>query len=497
MKLTGEEGESARAPEVSALTRNFHTALTALEAGHDFDGADSLVPVLAGFAATAIDYLDDPILVFDQPARLRERAENRALEFKEHFTAALEHDEALPKQAELLLTWDEALARADGRRVLALYPFLRTETDFKFKTVLQFEGRNAAGYMGNIPELARDLDKWLNEGWRVALLAGGVARAKRLQSALAAQKIQAQLPDEPPEALPEGEAVILPATLSRGFLYPAAKLAVVCETDIFGMGRQKARSRAKSGEKLAAFTDLAVGDYVVHENHGVGQYMGTVRLASEGTYRDFLHIRYQGSDKLYVPTDQLDRVQKYIGSEGETPKLNRLSGGEWQRQKARVKASIQEIAGELLKLYAHREATPGHAFDPDTPWQREFEDSFPYEETPDQLAAIEDIKRDMEKPRIMDRLLCGDVGYGKTEVALRAIFKCVMGGKQAALLAPTTILVQQHYATMMNRFHGFPRQGGHPLALQDRAGTEGSHPPAGGGGNWTWSSAPTACSART
>src|SRR5699024_9745525 len=138
------------------------------------------------------------------------------------------------------------------------------------------------------------------------------------------------------------------------------------------------------------------------------------------------------------------------------PKLNRLSGGEWQRQKARVKASIQEIAGELLKLYAHREATPGHAFDPDTPWQREFEDSFPYEETPDQLAAIEDIKRDMEKPRIMDRLLCGDVGYGKTEVALRAIFKCVMGGKQAALLAPTTILVQQHYATMMNRFHGFP-----------------------------------------
>ena len=150
-----------------------------------------------------------------------------------------------------------------------------------------------------------------------------------------------------------------------------------------------------------------------------------------------------------------------------------------------------------MKLYAHREATPGHAFDPDTPWQREFEDSFPYEETPDQLAAIEDIKRDMEKPRIMDRLLCGDVGYGKTEVALRAIFKCVMGGKQAALLAPTTILVQQHYATMMNRFHGFPRQGGHPLALQDRAGTEGSHPPAGGGGNWTWSSAPTACSART
>ena len=210
--------------------------------------------------------------------------------------------------------------------------------------------------------------------------------------------------------------------------------------------------------------------------------MGTVRLASEGTYRDFLHIRYQGSDKLYVPTDQLDRVQKYIGSEGETPKLNRLSGGEWQRQKARVKASIQEIAGELLKLYAHREATPGHAFDPDTPWQRRIRDSFPYEETPDQLAAIEDIKRDMEKPRIMDRLLCGDVGYGKTEVALRAIFKCVMGGKQAALLAPTTIpraAALRHDDEPLPRL---PRQGGHALALQDRAGTEGGHPPTGGGG---------------
>ena len=245
-------------------------------------------------------------------------------------------------------------------------------------------------------------------------------------------------------------------TLNRGFLYPEIKLAVVAESDIYGINRLKSRAKARSGEKIAAFTDLKVGDYVVHENHGIGQYMGLVRLASEGTYRDFLHIRYQGSDKLYVPTDQLDRVQRYIGSEGEAPKLNRLSGGEWQRQKSKVKQSIQAIAGDLLKLYAARESIPGFAFDPDTPWQREFEDGFPFEETPDQLAAIEDIKRDMEQPKIMDRLLCGDVGYGKTEVALRAIFKAVMSGKQAAMLAPTTILVQQHYATMLNRFADFP-----------------------------------------
>ena len=457
LKLTGE-GEQRRSarPGESAVERNFMEALSALETGRNFDGADAILPVLLNYSSTALDYLENPIVVFDQPDRLRERAHNRWLEFKEQFTAALEHDEALPKQAELLFTWDRILARADGMSIAALYPFLRSDPDFTPTAVVSFEGRNATSYMGNIPELARDLARWEADGWTVALLSGGAARARRLESSLDQQQIEAHFSEDMPEILPRGAATILPTTVNRGFLYPSIKFAVVAEGDIYGVNRQKARARAKSGEKLAAFTDLTVGDYVVHENHGVGQYMGTVRLASDGTYRDFLHIRYQGADKLYVPTDQLDRVQKYIGSEGEAPKLNRLSGGEWQRQKARVKASIQEIAGELIKLYAHRESAAGHAFDPDTPWQREFEDGFPYEETPDQLAAIEDIKRDMEKPKIMDRLLCGDVGYGKTEVALRAIFKCVMGGKQAALLAPTTILVQQHYATMMNRFHGFP-----------------------------------------
>ena len=359
-------------------------------------------------------------------------------------------------QAELLLSYDQLLSRVDGRGILITNPFLRTERDFRPQALIQIESRNATGYQANIKELALDLEKWRKEGWQVALLAGGVARSERLQQALKNQDCAAEFLPEPPQALPLGEVKILPLALNRGFLYPEIKFALVSESDIYGMNRQKSRSRARSGEKIAAFTDLKVGDYVVHENHGVGQFMGVVRLASEGTYRDFLHIRYQGTDKLYVPTDQLDRVQKYIGSEGEAPKLNRLSGGEWQRQKSKVRQSIKDIAGDLLKLYAQREAVPGYAFEKDTPWQREFEDNFPYEETPDQLAAIEDIKRDMEKPKVMDRLLCGDVGYGKTEVALRAIFKAVMSGKQAAMLAPTTILVQQHYATMLNRFAGFP-----------------------------------------
>ncbi len=446
----------ARVTAGSALRRNYGGAAEALRTGRMPDGAESLLPVLLDYAHTPADYLDDPIVVFDQPERLRERCENRFLEFREHFAAALERQEALPAQAELLLGYDALLAKLEKRSVLLTELFLRTEQDFAPKALVKFECRNATGYQTNIRELARDLAKWKDEGWRVALLAGGAARGERLKGALETQGSPAPFLPEPPRALEPGQPVILPFTLNRGFLYPELRLAVVAESDIYGVNRQKSRARAKSGEKLAAFTDLKVGDYVVHENHGIGQYMGMVRLASEGTYRDFLHIRYQGADKLYVPTDQLDRVQKYIGSEGETPRLNRLSGGEWQRQKSKVRQSIRAIAGDLLKLYARREAVPGFAFDPDTPWQREFEDSFPYEETPDQLAAIEDIKRDMEKPKIMDRLLCGDVGYGKTEVALRAIFKCVMSGKQAAMLAPTTILVQQHYATMLNRFAGFP-----------------------------------------
>ena len=466
LKLTEEAEAAEEAKPVSdsprrpradtALSRKFGGVLEALRTGRAPDGADSLLPALLGFDCTAIDYLDDPVIVFDQPDRLRERCENRWLEYREHYTAALQRQEALPAQAELLFNYDELLVKAQGKRVLLTHLFMRTERDFAPQSIVGFECRNAAAYQGNVRELARDLNRWKADGWRVALLAGGTARGERLEGALTTQGSPAPFESDIPEAFLPGQPAILPVTLNRGFLYPEIKFAVVSESDIYGASRQRSRRRTTAGEKLAAFTELKVGDYVVHENYGIGQYMGVVRLASDGTYRDFLHIRYQGTDKLYVPTDQLDRVQKYIGQEGEAPKLNRLSGGEWQRQKSRVKQSIQAVAGELLKLYAARESIPGHAFDPDTPWQREFEDSFPFEETPDQLTAIEDIKRDMEKPKIMDRLLCGDVGYGKTEVALRAIFKAVMGGKQAAMLAPTTILVQQHYATMVNRFMGFP-----------------------------------------
>lgn len=417
---------------------------------------DNLIPLLFDHTETPCDYMEDAIVVLDQPERLSERCDNIHLEFNEQYKVALEHAQVLPEQSELLYTYGQVLARMEQGTLIALSPFLRRYPDLPVNSIVNINAMNATSYSSNIRELCRDIDKWRAEGWRVALLAGGHARAQRLAKTLQDENEIVPFVEQRTAPLRNGAPVILPLAVERGFIYPDIRLCVVSETDMFGSGKQRPAARRRTGERINAFTDLKVGDYVVHENHGIGIYKGMERICTDGVYRDYLHIAYQGNDKLYVPTDQLDRVQKYIGREGVAPKLNRMSGGEWQRQKARVKAAIKDMADELVKLYARRGAATGFAFSPDTPWQREFEDAFPYEETPDQLQSIEEIKADMEKKQVMDRLLCGDVGYGKTEVALRAAFKAVMDSKQVALLAPTTILVQQHYQTILKRFGKYP-----------------------------------------
>ncbi len=254
----------------------------------------------------------------------------------------------------------------------------------------------------------------------------------------------------------EYDIAIYPITQHQGF--ESRDFVLIGDGDIFGTGHQRRRQRRNAGERIDAFTDLKEGDYVVHESHGVGIFRGTVRLQTEGTYRDYLFIQYQGNDKLYVPTDQFDRVQKFIGNTDTPPKINSLSGGDWEKTKSKVKAGLKKLAFDLVQLYASRQNNPGYAFGPDSPWQGQFEDLFPYELTPDQARAVRDIKQDMESPLNMDRLLCGDVGYGKTEVAFRAAFKAVMDGKQVAILAPTTILAQQHYYNLLKRVKTFPVQ---------------------------------------
>ncbi len=441
------------------LTAQSHDDADRLESGFPFRRMQNWVHVLSPETASLMAWLPEAVIMIDQPDQFQDRIKGRTLSFQEDFKTALERGEAVAAQADLLFDYGEVLSHVKGRTVVTLSDFLRGMGLLKPDVLVELSGVNAHAYQSNIHDLAGDCRKWKEEGYCIALLTGGTARGKRLEKALSEMDVPALFVETLENNLIIGEVLLLPLTLSKGFIWPEAKLAIVSDSDIYGAGYRKARTRRNTGERIAAFTDLTVGDYVVHETHGVGIYQGTIRLQSEGTYRDYLFIQYQGSDKLYVPTDQLDRVQRFIGSQGQPPKLNKLGGGEWQRQKARVKAGIKAMAFDLLALYGKRQAQKGHAFAKDTIWQRQFEDNFPYELTPDQQQSIQDITRDMEAAINMDRLLCGDVGYGKTEVALRAAFKAVMDNKQVAFLAPTTILAQQHYNTIQKRFTGFPVEG--------------------------------------
>ena len=459
-----EDGEIA-APEV--FTRENRTmerfgeklraAVGQMQNGVSNRVLEKFINLLYGQTETILDYMNRPIVVLDEPEALFARMDSRTGEFDQAITAALERGEALPEQQNLMLTQDEALAAMRQTTVLALTTILRPVEKLKPTLLAQMGGMGAGNYGGRTHDMCADFIRWQQDGWRILVLSGGTARGERMRQSFEDEGVKAAF-DELGSAAPQnGECRIYPLTLSGGFQYPEIKVAVIASGDVYGAKSANGRPKKQQGSKIASFTDLNVGDYVVHETHGIGIYQGTKRLTSEGASRDYLLVQYLGSDKLYIPVDHLDRIQKYIGGgESAAPKLSRLGGKDWDKQKAKVRESLKELAFDLVKLYAERQKNKGYAFGPDTPWQQEFEENFPYDETPDQLQATEEIKRDMELDRPMDRLLCGDVGYGKTEVALRAAFKAVMDGKQVAILAPTTILAQQHYNTLMRRVEGFP-----------------------------------------
>lgn len=300
-----------------------------------------------------------------------------------------------------------------------------------------------ASYNGQMKLFTADVSKYLRMKYQVQIVSATIERSNRIREYLEDMQIY-------------GNIRYVTGSLSAGMILDEEKLFVVTETDIFPGNHKKPLKRKHKSKASIDFSDLKSGDYVVHETHGIGRFEGIKTMEADGEVKDYLKIHYAGTAVLYIPTEQMDIVQRYIGSEGSAPKLSRLSGGDWRRARERAKKSIMEIAEDLVKLYAEREKAGGYAFSEDTVWQKEFEDDFPYTETEDQLRAIEEIKEDMQKALPMDRLLCGDVGYGKTEVAARAIFKCISEGKQAVLLAPTTLLVNQHYHNLMDRFQNFP-----------------------------------------
>ena len=459
-----EEGEVA-APEaftresrtLERFVENMNAALAQLRSGISSRQLERMIHMLYPQTETILDYMNRPIVVLDEPDALFARLDSRLSEFHQAYSSAIERGEAVKEQESLILTKDDVIEAALSHTALALTSILRPVAMLRPTLLEQMGGMDAGSYGGRTHDMCQDITRWIHGGWRVLVFSGGSARGERMRQSFADEGVKTVFDDLGEKAPAQGECRIYPLSLSGGFQYPALRLAVIVESDVYGAKGSKAKRKKEKGSKIAAFTDLAVGDYVVHETHGIGVYQGTTRLTSEGASRDYLMVQYLGSDKLYIPVDHLDRIQKYIGGgESAAPKLSRLGGKDWDKQKSKVRESLKELAFDLVKLYAERQRNSGYAFEADTSWQREFEENFPYEETPDQLQATEEIKRDMEQVQPMDRLLCGDVGYGKTEVALRAAFKAVMGGKQVAILAPTTILAQQHYNTLMRRFEGFP-----------------------------------------
>jgi transcription-repair coupling factor (superfamily II helicase) len=324
--------------------------------------------------------------------------------------------------------------------------------------------RAPEAYRGETARAVADVKGWLADGWSVVMVAAGHGTAQRTVEVLAGESLPARLVDEIPAAPEQGVALVTCGELFTGFVDEARKLAVLTETDLTsraGVSTKDMRGRMPSRRKaMVDPLQLRAGDFVVHSQHGVGRYVEMVQRTVGGATREYLVIEYAASkrgqpgDRLYVPSDALEAVTRYVG--GEQPALHRLGGADWQKAKGRARKAVKEIAGELIRLYAARTSAPGHAFGPDTPWQRELEDAFPYIETPDQLGAIDEVKADMEKPYPMDRVICGDVGYGKTEIAVRAAFKAVQDGKQVAVLVPTTLLAQQHFATFSDRYAPFP-----------------------------------------
>ncbi len=402
-------------------------------------------------------FSNDAMVFIDEPSRVKERAETAFKEFEESFKAFLDKGEVLPRQAELMINYDFLVKELDKKHIFALSSLPKNNPSFSPKHIINFTSRTTQSFHSKMDLLSDELKQWKYRGFKTILLCGNEERAKQLQVTLRDMGVETNYLKNPDKQVMSGQAFIIEGSLRKGFEYYSSKLVLLTENEIFGVSkRKKISSKRKDSKPIKSFADLGSGDYVVHENHGIGKYIGIEQLKVQGSKRDYLKIRYSDEGLLYVPIEQIDMVQKYIGADDGKPKLNKLGGAEWKKVKSKVKGAIVDMAKDLLHLNAIRETTRGFAFSQDSPWQAQFEDMFPFEETPDQLRCIKEIKGDMEKIIPMDRLLCGDVGYGKTEVAIRAAFKSVVDGKQVAILVPTTILAQQHYNTFVQRFQHFP-----------------------------------------
>jgi transcription-repair coupling factor (superfamily II helicase) len=429
-----------------------------LRQGHSFTGIYKYISFLYSSQQTLIDYLKEkPLVLIDEPSRIVEAAAQLDKDEAEWKTALVQEGEFLP-DIDLSHSLENIIAPKKWP-ILHTSLFLRQVPKTNPQNIVNFNCKAMQNFHGQMNVLKTEIERWKKSNAVVVFCAADEERARRMERVFHDYDIEVDIVLSPDKALVSSRPVITIGNLQSGFEIPMQHLVVVTESEVFTQKQRKAsktRKNISNAERIKSYTELQVGDYVVHVNHGIGKYLGIDTLEINGIHKDYLHVKYAGNDKLYVPIEQIDQVQKYVGSEEKEPKVYKLGGTDWKKVKSKVRASVQDIAQDLIRLYAERQQAKGYAFTKDGEEMREFEAMFPYDETEDQLRAIREIKEDMEKERPMDRLLCGDVGYGKTEVAIRAAFKAVMDGKQVAVLVPTTILAQQHYETFRERFADYP-----------------------------------------
>ncbi len=418
--------------------------------------ADSYVRYFCSDVKCFADYFEKSVFVIDEPSRVAEHADAVEYEFTESMKARLEKGYIVPGQANVLLTKEEVIAKMKMQNILMLCTLESRVAGFSADVSGSVNAKSLPSYNSDFAGLLKDLEKYKNKNYRILILSGSRTRAERLAKDLNDNDVITFFGENRDRILQPGEIETMYGYVVRGFEYPDIKFLVISESDIFGSEKKKKNRKHYEGKKIQKFEELHIGDYVVHEHHGVGIYRGIEKVKVEKITKDYMKIEYKAGGVLYVPATGLDSIMKFSSAEGRKPKINKLGGQEWSHTTAKVKAATEEVAKELVELYAKRSLTQGFVYDPDTAWQREFEETFPYEETKDQLDAIEATKADMESNKIMDRLICGDVGYGKTEIAIRAAFKAIQNSKQVVFLVPTTILAEQHYNTFTQRMKDFP-----------------------------------------
>lgn len=450
IELWGDEIDSIRSfdPESQRSLENLEE-LTIYPAVEHTGGKDMV---------SFLDYFPEErtIIFLDEPNRLTEKG--GAVE-EEYRQSRMHREEKgsrnLPEN--WLCSFEQLQKELNKRNCISVCALEPKQAGWKVREKFYLEVKSISAYNNSFELLVKDLQQYKKQGYRIALLSGSRTRAERLAKDLQEEGLAAFYGQDYDREICPGEIMVVYGHAKKGFEYPLIKFAVMTESDIFGQEQKKKKKKNYSGSRIQDFAELSIGDFVVHEKHGLGIYRGIEKVEVDRIVKDYIKIEYRGGSNLYIPATQLDCLQKYSGADAsKAPKLNKLGTQEWNKTKSKVRGAVKNIAKELVELYAVRQEKEGYVCGPDTVWQREFEEMFPYEETEDQLSAIEDAKRDMESTRIMDRLICGDVGYGKTEVALRAAFKEVQESRQVAYLAPTTILAQQIYNTFVQRMKEFP-----------------------------------------